>query len=129
MTVEGGAKHPLRKESNRRWAEGNDPSLIEEDEHDPTGKVFVRNVKQNYHRTKQPLPSEVQDWLKDVPLKRVGLRIDRNSLRKGRDGKPVAPITRKKLLLLFRITKRGVNLAEALNVMKLKAVVHRPQLR
>lgn len=122
MTVEGGTKWPLRKESNRRWAEGNDPSLIEDDEDDPTGKVFKRDGKRGYHHTTQPLPTEVREWLKGLPLKRVAreLHIDRNILRKGRDGKPVARSTQNKLLLLFSIIRRGVSLPEALKAMRLK---------
>jgi len=131
MTVEGVTKYPLRKESNRRWAEGNDLSLLEDDEDDPTGTVFERDGKRSYHHTKLPLPSEVRKWLKTLPLKRVGreLHIDRNSLRKGRDGKPVARSTQNKLLLLFRITKRGVSLPEALKVMKLQGVVQFSETR
>ena len=125
MTVEGAIKQPLRKESNRRWAEGNDLSLIEDDENDPTGKVFERDEKGSYHHTRQPLPAEVREWLKTLPLKRVGreLRIDPKILRRGRDGKPVARSTQNKLLLLFRITKRGVSLPEALKAMKLRRAV------
>jgi hypothetical protein len=126
MTVEGGVKHPLRKESNRRWAEGNDLSLIEDDEDDTTGKVFKPVGKQDYHKTKQPLPVEVREWLETLPLKQVAreLRIDRNSLRRGRDGEPVARSTQNKLSLLFRMIKRGVSLTEALKAMTLKQVVH-----
>ena len=125
MTVEGCVKHPLRKESNRRWAEGNDLSLIEEDEDDVTGKVFTRDRKRSRHHTKQPLPTEAREWLKTLPLKLVAreLHIDRNSLRKGRDGKPLARNTRKKLLLLFRMIKGGVDLAEALNAMRLQKLM------
>jgi hypothetical protein len=125
MTVEGATKYPLRKESNRRWAEGNDLSLIEDDEDDPTGRVFERDGKTSYHHTKRPLPSEVREWLKTLPLKLVAreLRIDRNSLRGGREGKPVARSTQNKLLLVFRMIKRGVGLTEALKAMKLKQVV------
>ncbi len=60
----------------RRWAEGNDLSLIEEGD-DPTGKAFERNGKRSYHSTKQPLPPEVREWLKTLPLKRVGHSISR----------------------------------------------------
>jgi hypothetical protein len=125
MTVEGGVKHPLRKESNRRWAEGNDLSLIEEDDDDTTGKVFKPMGKRDYHKTKQPVTTEVRDWLEALPLKRVAreLRIDRNILRRARDGKCVARSTQNKLLLLFRMIKRGVSLTEALKVMRLKQVV------
>jgi hypothetical protein len=125
MTVEGGTKHPLRKESNRRWTEGNDLSLIEDDEDDVTGKVFKPVGKRDYHKTKQPLPADVRQWLETLPLKRVAseLRIDRNSLRRGRDGQPVARSTQNKLSLLFRMMKRGVSLTEALKAMKLKQVV------
>lgn len=123
MTVEGVIKHPLRKESNRRWMEGNDLSMIEDDEDDLTGKVFKPAGKRDYHKTKQPLPVEVREWLKTLPLKRVAraLRIDRNSLRRGRDGKCVARCTQNKLSLLLRMLKRGVTLTEALNAMRLKA--------
>jgi hypothetical protein len=125
MTVDGGIKHPLRKESNRRWAEGNDLSLIEEDEDDVTGKVFKQVGKLDYHKTKQPLPIDVREWLEALPLKRIAreLQIDRNSLRRGRDGEPVARSTQSKLLLLFRMMKRRVSLTEALRAIKLKQVV------
>jgi hypothetical protein len=124
ITVEGAIKWPLRKESNRRWAEGNDLSLIENDEDDPTGKAFNRDGSRGYHHTKQPLPTEVQEWLKTLPLKPVGreLNIDRNSLRAGRRGKPVALRTQNKLLMLFSLTKRGVSLSEAIKAMKLQEV-------
>ena len=116
MTVEGGTKHPLRKESNRRWVEGNDLSLVEDDEDDMTGKVFKPVGKRDYHKTKQPLPVEVREWLKELPLKRVAreLRVDRNVLRRTRDGKCVARSTQNKLSLLFRMVKHGVSLTEAL---------------
>jgi hypothetical protein len=121
MTVEGCVKHPLRKESNRRWAEGNDLSLIEDGEDDVTGKVFTRSANPSYHRSKRPFPTEVREWLKTISLKPVAreLHIDRNSLRKGRDGKAVARSTQKKLLRLFRMTKRGTSLPEALKAMRL----------
>jgi hypothetical protein len=124
MTVEGGTKHALRKESNRRWVEGNDLSLIEDDEDDVTGKVFEPAGKRDYHKTKQPLPLEIREWLKALPLKRVAreLRIDRNSLRRGRDGKPVARSNQNKLFLLFRMIKRGISLTEALKAIRLKPV-------
>jgi len=125
MTIEGAIKYPIRKESNRRWTEGNDRSLIEDDEDDTTGKLFKRDGKWSYHHTKQPLPTEVQEWLKTLPLKRVGreLHIDRNSLRKSRDGKPVARSTQHELLLLFRIMKRDISLPEALKAMRFRTVV------
>lgn len=69
----------------------------------------------------------MREWLKTetLSLKLIGgeLQVDRNSLRRGRDGKPVARSTQKKLLLLFRVIKRGVSLNEALRAMKLKQVV------
>ena len=116
MTVEGVTKHPLRKESNRRWMEGNDLSLIEDDEDDVTGKVFKPAGKRNYHKTKQPFPVEVREWLRALPLKRVGreLRIGRNILRRARDGEPIARSTQNRLSLLFRMIKRGMSLTEAL---------------
>ena len=125
MIVEGGIKHPIRKDSNRRWAQGNDLSLIEDDEDDATGKVFKPEGNRHYHKTKQPLPTEVREWLKTLPLKRVGreLHIDRNILRRGRDGKPVARATQNELLLLFRIMKRGLSLHEALKAMRFRTVV------
>jgi hypothetical protein len=125
MTIEGAIKYPIRKESNRRWTEGNDLSLIEDDEDDATGKVFKPEGNQHYHKTKQPLPTEVREWLKTLPLKRVGreLHIDRNILRRGRDGKPVARATQNELLLLFRIMKRGLSLHEALKAMRFRTVV------
>jgi len=120
MTVDGITKYPLRKESNRRWAEGNDLSLIEDDEDDPTGGIFKRDGKQSYHHVKQPLPAEVQEWLNTLSLKLIEreLRIDRNSLRNGRNGKPVARIAQKKLLVLFRMAKRGIGVTEALKAMR-----------
>ena len=131
MAIEGCVKHPIRKESNRRFVEGNDLSLIEDDEHDATGRVFQTERNRNYHKTNQPLPGEIREWLKTLPLKRVGrdLRIDRYILRKGRAGKPIARSTQNKVLLLFRITKRGVNLQEALNAMKLKEIVQLSETR
>jgi hypothetical protein len=125
MTVEGCVKHPLRKESNRRWAEGNDLSLIEDDEDDVTGKIFTRSANPSYHRSKRPLPTEVQEWLRTISLKPVAreLHIDRDSLRKGRDGKAVARSTQKNLLRLFSMTKRGISLPEALKAMRLVEVV------
>jgi len=99
--------------------------LIEDDEDDTTGKLFKRDGKRSYHHTKQPLPTEVQEWLKTLALKRVGreLHIDRNSLRKSRDGKPVARSTEHELLLLFRIMKRDISLPDALKAMRLRTVV------
>jgi hypothetical protein len=125
MTVDGGIRLPLRKESNRRWTEGNDLSLIEDDEDDATGKVFKPLGNRDYHKTKQPLPTEVQEWLATLSLKQVAreLPVDRNILRRVRDGKPVANSTQMKMLLLFRMIKRGVSLTEALKAMKLKQVV------
>jgi hypothetical protein len=128
MSVEGCDKYPLRKESNRRWAEGSDLSLIEDDEADVTGKVFACEEKRRHHHTRRPLPTEVREWLKTTSLKSVAkeLHIDRNSLRKGRDGKAVARSTQKKLLRLFCITKRGVSLPEALRAMRLAEALHQP---
>jgi hypothetical protein len=123
--VEGGVKHPLRKESNRRWAEGNDLGLIEDAEDDTTGKVFKPVGKRDYHKTKEPLSTEAREWLEALPLKRVAreLHIDRNILRRARDGQPVARSTKNKLLRVFRMIKRGLSLTEALKAMKLKQVV------
>jgi hypothetical protein len=125
MTVEGATKYPLRKESNRRWTGGNDLSLIEDEEDDTTGGVFKRDGNESYHHSKQSLSTEMREWVATLPLKRVGrdLHIDRNSLRKGRDGKPVARSTKMKLSLLFHMTKRGITPVEALKAMKLKQVV------
>ena len=128
MSVEGQVKWPLRKESNRLWASGNDLSLIENDDDDVDSKVFAREEKRRHHHTRRPLPTELREWLKTIPLKSVAreLHIDRNSLRKGRDGKAVARSTQKKLLRLFCITKRGVSLPEALRAMRLVEFVHQP---
>ena len=128
MSVKGCDKHPLRKESNRRWAGGNDLSLIENDEGDVTGKVFAREEKRRHHHTRYPLAMEVREWLNSCPLKLLAreLHIDRNSLRKGRDGQAIARSTQKKLLRLFRITKRGVSLPQALSAMRLAEMLHQP---
>jgi hypothetical protein len=71
---------------------------------------------------------EVREWLNSCPLKLLAreLHIDRNSLRKGRDGQAVARSTQKKLLRLFRITKRGVSLPHALSAMRLAEMLCQP---
>jgi hypothetical protein len=130
MSVEGCDKYPLRKESNRCWAEGSDLSLIEDDETDVTGKIFACEEKRSHHHTRRPLPTELREWLKTIPLKLVAreLHIDRNSLRKGRDGKAVARSTQRKLLRLLLITKRGVSLPQALRAMRLEEALHQPEM-
>jgi hypothetical protein len=122
MTVEGVIKQPLRKESNRRWVEGNDLSLIEDDEDDVTGKVFKPAGKLDYHKTKQSLPVDIREWLKALPLKPLAreLSVDRNVLRRARDGKRVTHTIQSKLSQLFRMIKWGVSLTEALKAMRLK---------
>jgi hypothetical protein len=87
--------------------------------------VFKPVGKRDYHKTKQPLPVEVREWLKTLSLKLIAreLHIDRNSLRKARDGKAVARSTQKKLLRLFLMTKRGVSLPKAFKSMRPAEVV------
>jgi hypothetical protein len=48
MSIKGEIKQPIRKESNRRWAEGDDVSLLssnENEELDSTGTVFKRDKR------------------------------------------------------------------------------------
>jgi hypothetical protein len=107
MFIEGGDKQPIRKESNRRWVEGDDASLLsgdENDELDSTGTVFERDRGRKYHSSIVPVQSEIREWLKTVPLasieKKYGIR--RQVLRAARDGKPVQRRIRKKLQALYR---------------------------
>jgi len=107
MFIEGGVKLPIRKESNRRWVEGDDSSLLPGDENealDSTGAVFERDRGRKYHTSIVPVQSEIREWLKTVPLARIEKKygIRRQVLRAARDGQPVQRRIRKKLQALYR---------------------------
>lgn len=107
MCLEGDLKHPIRKESNRRWAEGDDAALLtngESEELDLTGTVFKPDILAKYHHTISAVPTEIREWLKITSLSKIerkhGMR--RQALRAARDGKPVQHRIRKKLTALYQ---------------------------
>ena len=107
MFTEGGVKQPIRKESNRRWVEGDHASLLSGDENeaiDSTGTVFKKDRGRGHQRSILPLETDLREWLKIVPLARIEKkhRLNRQVLRAGRDGKPVQSRIRKKLRNLYR---------------------------
>jgi hypothetical protein len=116
MVIHGEGKQPIRKESNRRWAEGDDASLLTGDgneELDSTGAVFKRDGGRKYHHSLSPVASEIREWLKTVRLASIEkiFRLRRQVLRAARDGKPVQQRIRKKLSVLYKLSVlRGVQL-------------------
>ena len=107
MSIEGDIKQPIRKESNRRWAQGEDASLLangDDDELDSTGTVFQPDSPTKYHHTISVVPTEIREWLNKVPLSQIERQhgVRRQVLRAARDGKPIQRRIRKKLRALYR---------------------------
>jgi hypothetical protein len=107
MSIEGDFKQPIRKESNRRWAEGDDASLLanpDNEELDSTGTVFKPDNPAKYHRSLSACPAEIREWLKTVSLSKIEKQygISRQVLRAARDGRPVQRGIRKKLKRLYQ---------------------------
>jgi hypothetical protein len=90
--VEIGRKVPIRKESSRRWQEGNDPSMLpgyDVDNPDATATEYIRADEKRKHPTHAIASPQVREWLGRVPLDLISyhLGIDRHTLRNIRDGK------------------------------------------
>jgi hypothetical protein len=86
------ARSPIRKESNRRWQEGEDLSILQgyEQELDSTATEYLRaedSVKHSSHTVASP---QLREWLKKVSLSLISkiTGIKREHLRAIRDGSP-----------------------------------------
>jgi hypothetical protein len=107
MAIEGDLKQPIRKESNRRWAERDDAALLTNGDSevlDSTSIVFKPDTLAKYHQTISEVPTEIREWLNTISLSKIERqhRMRRQVLRAARDGKPVQRRIRKKLRALYQ---------------------------
>ena len=91
--VQIGRKIPIRKESNRRWEGGNDPSILQGydlEQPDSTATEYVRLEDGREHTTHAVASFQLREWLGRVSLDLIHYHrgIDRHTLRSVRDGKP-----------------------------------------
>ncbi len=112
--VEIGRKIPIRKESNRRWEGGNDPSILQGydlDQPDSTATEYVRTEDSRKHTTHAVASSQLRDWLGLIPLDLLSFRmgVDRHTLRSIRDGNPAR---REMLAALMELKKLWINAEE-----------------
>lgn len=89
--VQIGRKIPIRKESNRRWQEGEDLSVLQayEQELESTATEYVRAKGKLRHSSHAVASPQVRDWLQAVSLSLISqiTGIKREHLRAIRDGK------------------------------------------
>jgi hypothetical protein len=109
--VQIGRKVPIRKESNRRWEGGNDPSILQGydlEQPDSTATEYVRMDAKQKHATHAVGSTQLRVWLQRVPLDLVSyhLGVDRHTLRSIREGKPAR---REILANLMELKKLWIN--------------------
>ena len=109
--VQIGRKIPIRKESNRRWEGGNDPSILQGydlEQPDSIATEYIRTEDNRSHTTHALASSQIRDWLGRIPLDLVSHHtgIDRHTLRSVRDGNPAR---REVLLALTELKKLWIN--------------------
>ena len=105
--VQIGRKIPIRKESNRRWQEGEDLSVLQayEQEVDSTATEYVKAEAKAKHSSHVVGSAQLREWLEAVPLSLISqiTGVKREHLRAIRDGKPGR---RKTLALLAQLKER-----------------------
>jgi hypothetical protein len=106
-----GRKIPIRKESNRSWQAGNDPSILQSyelEQPDSTAKEYVRTDKRRKHATHAIASTQLREWLGRAGLDLMSYHkgIDRHTLRNVRDGKPAR---REVLAALMELKKLWIN--------------------
>jgi len=91
--VQIGRKVPIRKETNRRWTEGNDPSILEMEQTDSTATEYVRMENKRKHTTHAVASPRLREWMGRVPLNLISwdLGIKKDTMLAVREGKPVRP--------------------------------------
>jgi hypothetical protein len=109
--VQIGRKIPIRKESNRSWQAGNDPSILpsyELEQPDSTAKEYVRTDAKRKHATHAVASMQLREWMGRVPLDLCSyhMGIDRHTLRNVRNGKPAR---REVLAALTELKKLWIN--------------------
>jgi hypothetical protein len=105
--VQIGRKIPIRKETNRRWQEGEDLSVLQayEPEVDSTAAEYVRAEGGVKHTSHAVAPPQLREWLQSASLNLTSqiTGIKREHLRAIRDGKPAR---RETLALLADLNQR-----------------------
>jgi hypothetical protein len=109
--VQIGRKIPIRKESNRSWQAGNDPSILQNyelEQPDSTASEYIRMEDKRKHATHGVASTQLRHWLGRIPLDLVSYHagIDRHTLRSVRDGKPAR---REVLVALMELNKLWIN--------------------
>ncbi len=117
--VQIGRKIPIRKENNRSWQAGNDPSILqgcEPEQSDSTATEYIRTEDSRKHTTHAAASQQLREWLRHIPLDLVSYHkgIDRHTLRSVRDGNPAR---REVLVALTELKKLWMN-AEQCGVLK-----------
>jgi len=106
--VQVGCKIPIRKEGNRSWQAGNDPSILqnyEMEQPDATATEYIRSGNKRKHATHGVGSTQLRAWLERVPLDLISyhLGVDRHTLRSVRDGKPARREILAKLMELKKV--------------------------
>jgi hypothetical protein len=100
-------KIPIRKESNSRWQEGEDLSVLQayEQEPDSIATEYVRAEGKVRHSSHAVASRQLREWLQAVSLSLISriTGVKREHLRAIRDGKPGR---RKTLALLADLKQR-----------------------
>lgn len=109
--VQIGLKIPIRKESNRRWEGGNDPSILQGydlEQPDSTATEYVRMGDRRKHATHTVASTQLRRWLGRIPLDLVSYHaaVDRHTLRSVRDGNLAR---REVLVALMELKKLWIN--------------------
>jgi hypothetical protein len=118
-------KIPIRKEGNRSWQAGNDPSILESyemEQPDATATEYVRTDTRRKHATHVVASPQLRGWLGCVPLDQISyhLGVDRHTLRSVRDGKPA----RKKVLAkLMELKKLWINAEQSGDLKRARSAV------
>jgi len=114
--IQIGRKIPIRKESNRSWQAGNDPSILQSyelEQHDSTATEYVRTDATRRHPTHAVASPQLREWLArpDVPLDLISYHvgIDRHTVRSVRDARPAR---REVLAALMALKKLWINAEE-----------------
>jgi hypothetical protein len=104
-------KIPIRKESNRSWQAGNDPSILQNyelEQPDSTATEYIRTDDRRKHATHAVASMQLREWLGRAGLDLLSYHngVDRHTLRHVRDGRPAR---REVLVALMELKKLWVN--------------------
>jgi hypothetical protein len=125
--VQVGRKIPIRKESNRSWQAGNDPSILQSyelEQPDSTAKEYVRTDEKRKHATHAVASTQLREWMGQVPLdlSSYHMGIDRHTLRNVRNGKPAR---RDVLATLMELKKLWINAEQCGGLESARDVIRR----